>query len=142
MANIVRSNSLDHALDDLFRGFFVRPVGLNNNAERAGLITLDVAEKDNTYFVTAEIPGVKKEDIKISIDGPQVSICAERNGASELKDGERMLLKERHSGKVARSIELAQDIDEDRAEARFNDGVLELTLPKKAPVSARQLAIQ
>ncbi len=142
MANIVRSNSLDHALDDLFRGFFVRPVGLNNNTERAGLITLDVAEKDNTYFVTAEIPGVKKEDIKISIDGPQVSIRAERSAASEIKDGERVLLKERHSGKVARSIELAQDIDEDRAEARFSDGVLELTLPKKAPVSARQLAIQ
>jgi HSP20 family protein len=141
MANIIRRDPVGDALDDLFRGFFVRPVGLNS-AERTQLITLDVAEKDNSYLVTAEIPGAKKEDIKVSIDGTKVSIRAERNGKHEVKEGERVLLSERYFGKVARSIELAQDIDENSAEARFNDGVLELTLPKKAPVSARQLAIQ
>ena len=119
----------------------MRPVGFSS-ADRAPLITLDVAEKDNSYVVTAEIPGAKKEDIQIKIDGPQVSIKAERSGTRETKDGERVLLKERYFGKVARSIELAQDIDEAKAEARYNDGVLELTLPKKAQTGARQIAIQ
>ena len=141
MANLIRRDPLGDTLDDLFRGFFVRPVGFSS-ADRAPLITLDVAEKDNSYVVTAEIPGAKKEDIQIKIDGPQVSIKAERSGTRETKDGERVLLKERYFGKVARSIELAQDIDEAKAEARYNDGVLELTLPKKAQTGARQIAIQ
>jgi HSP20 family protein len=140
MAHIIRRTSGD-PFDDLLRGFFVRPVGMNTT-EATPRITLDVAEKDNAYVVTAEIPGAKKEDIQVSIDGPQVSIRAERNGAREAREGERVLLSERYFGKVARSIELAQDIDEAASEARFTDGVLELTLPKKAPVSARQLAIQ
>jgi HSP20 family protein len=141
MVNIIRRDATGDALDDLFRGFFVRPVGYSNN-ERTALISLDVAEKDNTYVVTAEIPGAKKEDIKIQIDGAQLSIKAERSGTREAKDGERVLLKERFFGKVSRSIELAQDIDEDKVEARYNDGVLELTLPKKAQASARQITIQ
>jgi HSP20 family protein len=141
MANIIRRDPLGDTLDDLFRGFFVRPVGYTAT-DRVPLITLDVAEKDNSYVVTAEIPGAKKEDIQIRIDGPQVSIKAERNGTRETKNGERVLLKERFFGSVARSIELAQDIDESKAEARYNDGVLELTLPKKAQTSARQIAIQ
>ena len=141
MANTIHQDPFGGALDDLLRGFFVRPVGLNAT-ERAPLITLDVAEKENAYIVTAEIPGAKKEEIQVHIDGPQVSIRAERAGARETADGERVLLKERYFGKVARSIELAQDIDETRAEARYSDGVLELTLPKKAQVSARQISIQ
>jgi HSP20 family protein len=141
MVNIIRRDAVGDTLDDLFRGFFIRPVGVNG-AERTSLITLDVAEKDNTYLVTAEIPGAKKEDIQIHVDGAQVSIKAERNGSREVKDGERALLKERFFGKVSRSIELAQDIDETKVEARYNDGILELTLPKKAQVSARQIAIQ
>jgi HSP20 family protein len=141
MVNIIRRDARGDTLDELFRGFFVRPVGLNTT-DRVPLITLDVAEKDNSYVVTAEIPGAKKEDIHIQIDGPQVSIKAERNGALETKDGERVLLKERFFGKVARSIELAQDIDESKVEARYNDGILELTLPKKVQASARQITIQ
>jgi len=141
MVNIIRRDAVGDTLDDLFRGFFVRPVGFNAT-ERAPRITLDVAEKDNAYFVTAEIPGAKKEDIQIQVDGAQVSIKAERNGARETKDGERVLLKERYFGRVARSFELAQDIDETKVEARYNEGVLELTLPKKAQASARQITIQ
>jgi HSP20 family protein len=141
MANIVRRDPFGDALDDLVRGIFVRPVGVSVTG-RVPQITLDVAEKDDAYFVTAEIPGAKKEEIHVSIDGPQVSIRAERNGVREVKDGERVLLKERNFGKVARSFELASEIDETKAEAKYNDGVLELTLPKKAPTSARQLAIQ
>jgi HSP20 family protein len=141
MANIIRRDPLGDTLDDLFRGFFVRPVGLNV-ADRVQQITLDVAEKDNAYVVTAEIPGAKKEDIQIQVDGPQVSIKAERNGAHETKDGERVLLKERFFGRVSRSFALAQDIDETKVEARYNNGVLELTLPKKTQASARQITIQ
>ena len=141
MVNIIRRDPYGDSLDDLLRGFFVRPVG-RIAGERASLISLDVAEKGDAYVVTAEIPGAKKEDIQIQIVGPQVSISAERNGAREVKDGERILLSERYFGKVSRNIELAQDIDESKAEARYSDGVLELTLPKKAQANARQITIQ
>jgi HSP20 family protein len=141
MANIIRRDPLGETIDDLFRGFFVRPVNYAA-ADGAPRITVDVAERDASYVVTAEIPGARKEDIQIRVDGPLVSISAERSGAKETREGERVLLSERYFGKVARSIELSQEIDETRAEARYNDGVLELTLPKKAQVSARQISIQ
>jgi HSP20 family protein len=141
MANITRRDPLGETLDDLFRGFFVRPVSYAAT-ESAPRITLDVAERDGAYVVTAEIPGARKEDIQIRVDGPQVSISAERSDAKESREGERVLLSERYFGKIARSFELAQEIDEAKAEARYNDGVLELTLPKKTQVSARQIAIQ
>jgi HSP20 family protein len=141
MTNFTRRDPLDETLDDLFRGIFVRPV---NHAATDGTrrMTLDVAERDGAYMVTAEIPGARKEDIQIRVDGPQVSISAERSAAKETREGERVLLSERYFGKIARSFELGQEIDEAGAEARYNDGVLELTLPKKAQVSARRIAIQ
>jgi HSP20 family protein len=85
---------------------------------------------------------VKKEDIKVNIDGDEVSISAETRVEKEAKEGERVLRSERYVGKVARSFKLAEEIDESRASAKYSDGVLELTLPKKAATAAKQLTIQ
>ena len=136
MANITRYDPLD----DFFRGFFVRPVEFGSPAE-APQIKMDVKEQGETYQVHAELPGVKKEDIHVHIDGGMVSISAERKQEKEVKEGERVLRTERYYGKVSRSFQLGQDIDESKATAKFTDGVLELTLPKKAATSARRLAI-
>jgi len=103
---------------------------------------VDVAEHNGDYKVVAELPGVKKEDIKVNIDGDEVSITAEARLDKETKDGERLLHSERYVGKVSRAFRLAQEIDESRASAKYSDGVLELTLPKKAAATAKQLAIQ
>jgi len=92
--------------------------------------------------VRAEIPGVKKDDINISIDGDQVAISAEVKNEKDVKDGERTLRAERYYGKVYRAFQLGQPADEDGAVAKYNDGILELTLPKKAAASVKRISIQ
>ena len=128
-------------LDDLFRGFFVRPVELGSPAD-APAVKIDVKEQEGGYLVHAEIPGVKKEDIHVSIDGAIVAISAERREEKDVKEGERVLRSERYVGKVSRSFQLAQEIDEAQVNAKYTDGVLELALPKKAATQARRITIQ
>lgn len=127
-------------LDDLFKGFFVRPVAFEGQTQMQ--IKMDVKEDDNAYTVHADIPGVKKEDIHVSLEGNQVSISAESKMEKEEKKGEKVLRSERYYGKVARSFTLAHDVDDAKAQAKYSDVVLELTLPKKAGTSAKKLAIQ
>lgn len=127
-------------LDDFFRGFFVRPVDFNAATE-APSIKVDVKEQDKQFLIHAELPGVKKEDIHVHIDGPVVSISAERRENKEVKDGERVLRTERSFGKASRSFQLGQDIDEGASSAKFTDGVLELVLLKKAAAQAKRLSI-
>ena len=136
MANLTRYDPLD----DFFRGFFVRPVEFGTPAE-APTIKMDVKEAGGNFVVHAELPGVKKEDIHIHIEGAAVSISAERKSEKEVKEGEHVLRTERYFGKVSRSFQLGQDIDDSKAVARFTDGVLELTLPKKAAATGRRLPI-
>lgn len=136
MANITRHDPLD----DFFRGFFVRPVEMGKDLE-APSIKVDVKEQDKAFVVHAEMPGIKKEDIHVSIDGPLVSISAERKEEKEVKEGERVLRSERYFGKVSRSFQLGQDIDDGKATAKFADGVLELMLPKKAAGQSKRLVI-
>jgi len=127
-------------IDDLFKGFFVRPVAFEGQPQMQ--IKMDVKESDGAYTVHADIPGVKKDDIHVTIEGNQVSISAEVKKEKEEKQGDKVLRSERYYGKVARSFTLAQDVDEATAQAKYADGVLELTLPKKAVSSAKKLAIQ
>jgi HSP20 family protein len=141
MANVTRFNTLDTALDDLMRGFFVRPVNFEQPPV-AQKLRVDVTESEAGYVVRAEIPGVKKEDINVAIDGNQVEISAEVKNEKEVKEGERVLRSERHYGKVYRAFVLDHDIDEGATQAKYADGVLELTLAKKASGSAKRITIQ
>lgn len=141
MANLTRYNPADDAFDDLFRGFFMRPVRMDMEGMPDMKIKMDVKEDDKGYTVHAEIPGVKKDDIHVSIDGNHVSISAEVKQEKETKDGEKVLRSERYYGKVSRAFTLGQDVDESAAQAKYNDGVLELALPKKAVTKARKLTI-
>lgn len=140
MASLTRYNPFDETFDDLFKGFFVRPMAFENQPQAQ--IKVDVKEDDGAYVVTADIPGVKKEEINVTIDGNQVAISAEVKRSREDKQGEKLLHAERYVGKVHRAFSLAQDVDETQAQAKYNDGVLELRLPKKTAVSARKLSIQ
>jgi HSP20 family protein len=126
------------AFDDLFRGFFA-PV----RAERSPVaIKLDVAEKDGAYVVRAEIPGVAKDDIQVSIEGNQVTIGAEVKRETEKKDGERVIHSERYYGSTYRSFTLPSELDEAASTAKYENGVLELTLAKKPALAGRKLTIQ
>ena len=142
MANISRYDPFGDVFDDLLKGFFVRPMAYEGQPAAAGRIRIDVSEKDGAYVVHAAVPGVKKEDIQVNIDGDQVSISAEARVEKEVKENERVLHRERYYGKVARAFRLGTDIDQSAANAKYADGVLELILPKKADAAGRQLAIQ
>jgi len=144
MANVTRFDPFNDLVDDLFKGFLVRPLGFEGRVNGGALprAKVDVAEKNGAYVVTAELAGVKKEDIHVSIDGAQVTLDAEVKREKEANKDERVLHSERVYGKVTRSFTLPQEVDEAKVEARFRDGVLELTLPKKAAAQRKQISIQ
>jgi len=141
MANMTRYDPFETSLepfDDLFRGFF-RPVRMDRELPQ---FKMDVKEDDKSYTVHADLPGVKKEDIHVSIEGNTVAISAETRSESEQKEGEKVLKRERTYGKVYRSFALGSDIDEASASAKYNDGVLELVLPKKSAAASKRLTVE
>ena len=143
MANVARFDPFNDMVDDLFKGFFVRPVAYEGRSALEALrLKLDVTEKNGAYLVTADLPGVKKEDIQVAIDGAQVTLSAEIRREKEVAEGVRVLHTERSFGKVSRSFALPQELDEAKADAKFRDGVLELTLPKKAAAARKSITIQ
>ncbi len=129
----------DAGLDELVRGFFrpARPV-----RSGAAPIRIDVVEKGDSYVVYADVPGVSKEAIEVTIEGNAVTIAADVKRDVELKDGERALRSERHAGALVRSFTLPVELDEAASHAKYDAGVLELTLTKKVPVAGRKLTIQ
>jgi HSP20 family protein len=139
MNPIARYEPLVGRLDGLFNDFFRPALVWENNSEPLP-IRVDVRETAEAYTVAAEIPGVKKEDIAVEIEGNEVTISAETK-REERKEGEKWLRTERFFGKTARRFALPQDLDEAKAVAKFADGVLELTLPKKAAVTGRKIEI-
>lgn len=145
MPNITRFDPLSDLArfepfsDDFFRGFTLRPVLRQTEIEPQ--MRLDVTDDEKAYTVKAEIPGVKKEDIKVSIDGNQVSISAEIKKDKEEKKGEKVVRCERYYGSIARSFTLDQEVDQGTAQARYSDGVLELTLPKKSGTSRKTITV-
>lgn len=144
MSNIVKRDpfAMDELFDDLMKGFWVRPMRWPKDVSEMQSIRMDMKEDDKAYTIHAEMPGVKKEDIHVTIDGNTASISAEVKKDSEEKEGEKVLRSERYYGKVFRSFGLGREVDEANASAKFNDGVLELVLPKKAPTASRKLTIQ
>jgi len=143
MANVTRFDPFNDLVDDLFKGFFVRPLAYEGRAgEAAPRMKVDVAETNGAYTVTAELAGVRKEDIQVTIDGAQVTLAAEVKREKEASRDERALHTERVYGSVSRSFTLPQEVDEGKAEAKFRDGVLELKLPKKAAAARKQISIQ
>ena len=138
MSRLTVNDPFAEVFPELFRGFFApaRP------ADAPALeIRVDVKESAGDYTVHAELPGVAKEDIHVEIDGNRVSISGEVKRQSEKKEGERVLRSERYYGNVARSFALASEIDEAKAEAKFDNGVLTLVLPKRAVAGGRKLMI-
>jgi len=125
--------------DNLFKGFMVRPIF--QGAIAAPQMKLEVSEDDKAYSIKAEIPGVKKEDIHISVDGNVVSISAEAKKESEQKEGKKVLHSERYYGRVSRSFTLDKDVEDGGAKARYTDGVLEAVLPKKQGAKAKKIDV-
>lgn len=107
----------------------------------APTLRMDVKETPEAYFVTAGIPGVRKEDIHVTVEGATVGITATMERQTEKKDGETVLCSELYAGEVTRTFTLPADVDEARAEAKYEDGMLELKLPKQAGARAKTLTV-
>ena len=126
--------------DEFFRGNALRP-SWSNVEVTAPDVRIDVTEDDGAYRVKADIPGVEKNDIDVSINDNQVSISAEIKRETTRKEGERNMVTERAYGQVYRSFTLPTDVERDKAEAHYENGVLSLVLPKKQNGSARKLTV-
>ena len=132
-------------LDDMFPEFFPRwsrPMQLDANLPKD--IRIDVSENEKEYLVSAEVPGARKDDIRVVVDGNYVSITADIKKDIEDKhaEGGRMLVKETYRGSVSRGFTLAHEVDDKGAVAKFDDGILRLTLPKRTGSSSKLLNIQ
>jgi HSP20 family protein len=128
-------------MDELFHNF-LRPLRWENFPAQAPQIKLDVTETDNIYTVKAEIPGVRKEDIDIRIEGNQVSLNAEVNKQSEEKKDGRVIRSERYHGFVSRTFSLGANVDQAKASAKYENGVLELVLPKRESTEGKRLTVR
>jgi len=130
----------DAGLDELFRGFF-KPVRLEG-APTPVMIKMDVTETEKGYLVHSEMPGVKKEDIDVAIEGNQVTITAEVKREWERNEGDRLLRNERYFGNIYRSFTLPAELDESASVATYDNGVLELKLVRKASAPGKRMAIR
>ena len=137
---VTRGSLFDDFFKDFAPGFYVRPLH-GDGLPTPSQIKIDVKEDDAAYTVHAEVPGVPKEDIHISIDGNVVSLRAEVRQHDEKKEGEKVLRSERYYGAVARSFQLPVDVDATQAKAKYDNGVLTLTLPKKQGNKTQRMTI-
>ena len=138
---VSRGSLFDDFFKDIAPGFYVRPLH-GDSLPAPSQIKVDVKETDGGYTVHAEVPGVPKEDIQVSIDGNVVSLRAEVRQHDQKTEGEKVLRSERYFGSVARSFQLPVDVDAAQAKAKYDNGVLTLTLPKKQGGNAQRLSIE
>lgn len=134
-------DSFGDSLESAMRRFF--SPALLDDGKTALQMRIDVDEGPDTYTVKADIPGVKKEDINIQVDGNLIRIDAEMKREKETKEnGGKAVRSERYWGDVSRTFSLAHDVDESKTTASYRDGVLTLTLPKKAGAPSGKITVQ
>ncbi len=133
---------LSRLFDDGFERFLSPVAATESVASRSP--ALDVAETEAAYTVTLEVPGVTKDDVKVSVDGRQVTVQASTQRSEEKKEGteaERVVYRERATTRYARTITLPAEVDQTEAGAKLEHGVLTLTLPKRSARSAAQISV-
>ena len=138
---ITRWGLLDDDFDKVFEGFF-RPMRWVEEATGGDLTpAMDVTERDDEYEIKAELPGINKEDIKVTLENGVLTISGETKSEHEEKEGGRVIRQERRYGKYVRSLRLGTQIDEKKVKAHYKDGVLELILPKAEEVKPKQISV-
>ncbi|HJU72427.1 MAG TPA: Hsp20/alpha crystallin family protein [Gemmatimonadaceae bacterium] len=129
---LTRVASISRAMDDVFAP------ELSNN----WIPPLDATESENAYVVTIDLPGIKRENIKINFDRGVLTVTGTREGASEQSNGDRFYVRERAMGTFTRSVRFARDVDGDKIDARLENGVLTITVHKAATALPRQIEVQ
>jgi len=146
MSAVIRREPLSSVFDQMFSDYFSRsgwPLARRADEQpAAALARMDVVDKGDRYAVILDIPGVKKEDIRVTVEGSRVAIAAESKSETETKNGDKILYTERRAASYARSFELPVEVTEEKAEANYENGVLRLSLPKRAHVAGRRLEVR
>jgi HSP20 family protein len=146
MNAIIRREPLGSFIDEVFSDYFTRAgwptSGRSNGAPASVLARTDVVDRGDKYAIAVDLPGVRKDDIRVTVEGARVAIAAETRPTIETKEGDKVLHAERHSASFARSLELPVEVTDENAEANFENGVLHLTLPKRAHLAARRLTVR
>ncbi len=132
--------SLREAMDRLFEESFVRP-RREWLAPAEGALALDMYETEDSVVVKSAVPGVKPDEIDISISGNTLTISGETKTEEELKE-ENYIRRERRYGSFSRSVVLPEGLDLERADAAFEDGLLTLTIPKAPEAKAKVIKIK
>lgn len=141
-------DSFTSLVDELFSDFFHRaniPAARHSNTPAVSRARMDVLDKGGNFEVKVDLPGIRKDDIHVGIEGARVSINAESKDSSETKNGtngDKILYSERYTTRYARRFELPAEVTEEGADARFEDGVLTLSLPKRAPTVSKRIAVK
>lgn len=138
---ISRGSLFDDFFRDVAPGFYVKPLH-GDPLPNPGQIKMDVKENGEAYTVSAEIPGVRKEDIHVTIEGGMVMVRADVKQEDSQTQDDKLLRSERYFGSVSRGIQLPQDVDQGQAKAKYDNGVLTLTLPKKQGKGGQKLRIE
>lgn len=137
---MTRGSLFDDFFRDVSPGFYVRPLH-GDPLPQPGQIRIDVKEGSHGYTIQAEMPGVRKEDIHVSIEGNTVLVRADVKQEDQQTQGDKVLRSERYFGSVSRGIQLPQEVDPTQAKAKFDNGVLTLTLPRKQGNASQKLRI-
>ena len=138
---LTRGSLLDDFFKEVAPGFFIKPLH-GDPVPSASQIKIDVSENDQAFSVRAEIPGVNKQDIHVSVDGSIVTLSAEIRQHDAEREGEKLLRSERYYGAVSRSFQLPAEVDEAQSKARYENGILLLSLPKKVSNSPQRLTVE
>lgn len=126
-------------LSELGRDLVAKPLGMAGQA--VSRLRLDLDEDDTAYTIRAEMPGARKEDIQVSVEGSQVTLSAEVRQETHGMAGQRTLYGERSYGRSSRTFTLPQEVDPQAASAQYRDGVLTLVLPKKSALSGKRVPV-
>ena len=125
--------ALSRAIDHLFNERAL--------ADEPRVPALDVTESDTAYTLSYDLPGLSKDQLKVTVQGRRVTIETNAAAANEAKEGERVIYRERSAAQYARTVSLPAEVDQSTSSARFENGVLTLTLAKRVPTGATQLNI-
>ncbi|MBC7957847.1 MAG: Hsp20/alpha crystallin family protein [Cytophagales bacterium] len=125
--------SLSRAIDQLFNDRYP--------TDETRVPALDVVESDTAYTLSFDLPGLTKDQLKVTVQGRRVSIETNATVAANTKEGERVLYRERSAAQYARTVSLPAEVDQSTSVAKFENGVLTLTLTKRVPTGATQISI-